>query len=139
MPIQSIIPRVGRLEVLQATVTELLLYVGLFTNDLTLSDDLTLLDVTDPVFNGYALKPIAHWTPPLTEGVNAVSFGDPAIFTFTDGAPPLPVRGWYARRGPVGPLVSVWKSNGPGFQMDADNPSLIATVRLNLRAVPLVA
>lgn len=132
---QSIVPRLSRAEVMGILGDNLLVSIGLFTNDLAIDDELTFADVVEPVFGGYAPQNVGHWTPGTDVGGVGVIWGDPVWWTW-DGLGAIPtVRGYYARQSPAGGLLWVWKA-AAAFTFDpVTGLTLLVVPRLNLRRV----
>lgn len=133
---ESIIPRIGRPPLLSILSDNLLCDVCLFVNDVVIADTLTLADLTEATFGGYARVRVGHWTPAVDDDGVAACWGDPALFTYNTVGPGQTVRGYYLLEAPGGALLGVWKADGAGFTFvdgAVGHTRLIVIPRLNLR------
>jgi hypothetical protein len=122
--------REGYVAQLEALIDGLTAYLHLYTNDPTISEASVKADFAESAFEGYAPVALSKWSPPALRAGLARSQADTAAFTWTGGATPPPVRGYFVTEGPNGVLLAAWRKPGDAFPIGPGHLLLLVNVEL---------
>lgn len=121
---------------LTALLSDLDLYVHLYTNDIPLTKDLTGSEFVEVLYEGYVALPLKKFSPPVFNGTDAVSYFDGVQFRYVAGPEPLPVVGYYVTTPRDGDLVFAWRRPDPPFQLSLATPRLFVLVSAKFPSCP---
>lgn len=130
----AVIAREGYTAQLLAYVESLVARARLYTNDPDLDEDTVAADFVEPVMDGYNYLSLRSWTPPMLQAGRAFSVADPLIWTYTTGAAPAPIRGYYVVDAGTGVLLWAWRRPGTAFQFSTENSILTINVKMTYPA-----